>query len=169
MRIKMIASAQVARGEEVRLTGLTDIRRDVRKLLNEVLPQISVPEGSILEGGRKRRYAQQVDLGRRVGHDNIVETRSGDNIFYAQELNRLGMTRFVMDRKPEPTQLLTVVLLWNESGFYEIVTAFEGQLAPKEPWDEYAEPNSREFWDSHAIVWGRQKIVDFSITKNCPW
>src|SRR5713101_1861610 len=50
------------------------------------------------------------DMGMVVGETDLVETTEKDEIIYAKRLNRGNFTRFAMNRHPEPTSYITLVL-----------------------------------------------------------
>ncbi len=106
-----------------------------------------------------------------VGESVCVTTELRDQIVYAQRPKRFGLTRFVKNRKPEPCKSVVVILKTadGQPGAYVLVTAFIGQKAEPEPWDRNATANSREFWNSHALVWGAEPIIEATETPVCPW
>lgn len=122
--------------------------------------------------GRKSVYTT-LDLGRTVGESICVETSrdgGGDEIVYAQRPNRRGLTRFVKNRAPVPTSRVTVSVKRGCGGSYTLMTAFVGPGTPAEPWDQnYATPESRTFWSTHALVWGREEVLPGTETTVCPW
>jgi hypothetical protein len=109
---------------------------------------------------------ETVTLANSVGDCNCVETQLGDEIVYAQRLGRKGMTRFVKNRLPTPSNQVTVVLRWDKNlKQYECVTAYVGPQAHVEPFDSRADDAAREFWQNHALVWGSQEIDEDTITE----
>jgi len=134
----------------------------VMPLLADTLSQIS-SEG-------REVFCEEVEFGRVVGETICVHTQPGDNIVFAQRPNRLGLTRFVKDRDPEPTSKVTACFKRTYGGAYILMTAFVGGRAPSEPWDtKFADDTSREFWSTHALVWGREKMIPGTETNECPW
>lgn len=134
----------------------------VMPLLAETLSQIS-SEG-------RETFCDEVEFGRTVGETICVHTHMGDNIVFAQRPNRLGLTRFVKDRTAESTSKVTACFKRTSGGGYLLMTAFVGGRAPAEPWDtKFADASSREFWSTHALVWGREKTIPGTETNECPW
>lgn len=104
----------------------------------------------------------------KLGWSECVETTENDKIFYDQRQGRKGLTRFVLDRKPEKTNLLTVIMAKKfdrdlQQEVHVLITAFWGSPAEPEPWDEnafdrdcrgyvVAKEASSFFWKNHAIV-----------------
>ena len=57
----------------------------------------------------------------------------------------------------------------DDEPFYILITAFYGDTVAKEPWDKYAEPNSKDFWNNHAFIWEKADILSGTVTEDCPW
>ncbi len=106
-----------------------------------------------------------------IGTTVKVETRDGDEIVYAQRLNRKGLTRFVKNREQEPTKNVTAILkrLEETPDTYIIITAFKGDPAPPEPGDKNAGPDAVEFWNRNALIWGSEPTVPGTETTEKPW
>lgn len=133
-------------------------------LLAEALAQVRVVPD-------EQRIKQTIDLGRVIGACTRVETRAEDEIVFAQRPDRDGLTRFVKNRQPEPTTLLTISLRRTVQGDYEIRTAYLGEPGHIEPW---AAPKERyqdavAFWSQHALCWGYEPIVPGTGQNDCPW
>lgn len=110
------------------------------------------------------------DLGKIVGLSDLVATDETDQIFYAKRQNRDSYTVFTKSRRPEPSSLVTVTLWELPDMSYELVTAFIGTcLFPPFPDNPLATPQSKPFWSTHALAWGRQKIQPGTETTECPW
>lgn len=104
----------------------------------------------------------------KFGLSECVKTTSDDIIFYDQRTSRKGLSRFVLDRQPERTNLLTVIMAKKfdrelQQEVYVLITAFWGSPAEPEPWDENAferdirgydkaKSASIEFWKNHALI-----------------
>jgi len=123
---------------------------------------------------------EEVDFGRPVGETICVPTGPGDEIVYAKRPKRFGYSRFVKNRKPEPCSSVVVVLKRDDfEDYYVLITAFIGHRPEPEPWDyrnfsqqpdpAEAERRAREFWASHALVWGCEEVINNTITTECPW
>lgn len=132
----------------------------LKELLKELL---------ITQSFQEKEVYRDYDIGKIVGLSDLVETDANDEIIYAKRLNREGYTRFVKNRNPEPTSYLTVYLKQDEEQKYELVSAWIGKTCPAFPDDEYAIPESKPFWDKHALVWGNQPIISGTETTGCPW
>jgi len=116
------------------------------------------------------RCIDEVDFGRVIGETHCVTTTPDDKIIFAQRENRLGLSRFAPERKPEPCTVATVVLRKNDEGEgYVLLTAFIGYKAEPEPWDRNATEASVPFWNTHALVPEGSRIVLETATLKCPW
>lgn len=114
---------------------------------------------------------KEVNFDQVIGEMICVETREGDEIVFAQRPNRAGLTRFVKNREAEPCSVVTVCLKkdWQKN-CYVLLTAFVGNRAPVEPWDtRWATEESFIFWNSHALVWGKEEIIPGTETEKCSW
>jgi hypothetical protein len=106
-----------------------------------------------------------VDLNREVGFSVCVGTTEEDEIVYAKRPNRFGRTRFVKNKKPEPTSSVVAVLKKKGPSTYTLITSYIGTAAPREPWDRsmtedpIAQKESRDFWSHHALIWGGELII----------
>ena len=108
-------------------------------------------------------FVETVDLGETIGESRCVETDPNDQIVFAQRVGRFGLSRFVINKDAVLTSKLTVILRKGDLG-YEVVTAFIGPKAEREPWDKTADSTSTEFWRTHALIWGGEETVTGSTT-----
>jgi len=104
------------------------------------------------------------DYGYTIGENDCVKTSDKDVIYYAQRQNRKGLTRFVKNREPEPTNFVTIVMKFDKAGsYYVMITAFVGKKAEPEIWDlnsirrdargfDAAMEASLQFWAKHALI-----------------
>jgi len=148
--------------EEVRDRYNSHFHQEVLQVLPEVLEKIK---------SRGRTFIiEEIDLGQVIGKSNCVVTRPNDTIVYAKRPKRWGYTRFVKNRQPEQSSSVAVILKKAEDGdFFIIITAFIGKIAEPEPWDRNATTISREFWNTHALVWGCEEIILGTEISHCPW
>lgn len=109
------------------------------------------------------------DMGRVIGNTEIVKTNEKDVIFYAQRNKTSVYSRYVKNRPPAPSSVLTVVLIQDEDGNYEISDTWIGNFCPPFPGDEKATKKSKSFWDEHALIMDLQGVQSKSITKVCPY
>jgi hypothetical protein len=119
-----------------------EAHREVLPLLPEAVSRIDI------DPTRKDRYAATVDLSRVVGVSGVVKVSRRDQIVWGRR--RPGSTwssPFAPDRQPDPTPLVTIVFQGAQ-----IVTAWIGDTAPREPEDPGADQESRAFWHQHAFA-----------------
>lgn len=132
----------------------------LRNLVAEFLPTVESNDD----------YARfEIDTKREVGTSDLVETEEGDEIVYAKRPNRDTYARFVKNKKPIPTNRVTIELRTIDDQTYELFTAYIGRLTPSFPGNEFETPKSKPFWATHALVWGTQEIVPGTETIACPW
>lgn len=112
------------------------------------------------------RFEQEMD--EVVGMTDLVETTPDDEVLYALRPLRSIYSRFVKNRKSQPTRWI-VVDLRKDGDAYVLRTAFVGRMTPSFPGGDYLSEQSREFWANHALVWESQEIVPGSETTECPW
>jgi hypothetical protein len=152
---------QLATGERVFDRSPSHIHPGVRPFLKGILARIN--------SRRRHAIVEVVEHSHLVGHSSCVTTRPGDKIVFARRVNRRGISRFVKNRRSEPTQFVTVILRRTERGDYQLKTAYFGEPAPREPWgDSSASRTSRDFWRRHAFAWGTESIVRGSETYRPP-
>lgn len=139
------------------------LHSNVLDILPEALEKIETK-------GRKF-LVEEVNLGRIIGETICVAAGSSDEIVYAKRPKRFGLTRFVKNRQAEPCSTVVVILKTadEQPGTYVLVTAFIGGKPEPEPWDKNATPKSRDFWASHALVWGKEETITGTETSVCPW
>lgn len=136
-----------------------------------VLPLLAEALSHVHASGRTE-FCEEVDFGRVVGETICVATESGDDIVYAQRPGRRGLTRFVKNRVPKPTASVTACFkrAVGGGGSLLLMTAFVGGRAPAEPWDQrWSTEESTLFWNTHALVWGKEETIPGTETTVCPW
>ncbi len=119
-----------------------------------------------MEGERK---SVEFDAGEIIGFSDLVETGDTDEIVYALRPHRSLYSRFVKNKKPVPTSVLTIVLIQTEGKICHLYTAYLGPLTPSFPGGDYLPEQSKQFWSKHALAWGTQQIIPGTETNVCPW
>ena len=110
------------------------------------------------------------DMGRIIGEMDVVDVNERDDILYAKRKNRDLYVPFVKNRSRQPTNLVSIGLLWRDGSHYELTSAWFGELeSPPFPGEEGAGRESIDFWNIHAFVWGSQSVQEDTITPVCPW
>lgn len=138
---------RLATGEIVEDRPRSHLTEEARRLLPAALAKIS---GRTL--GQDLNEVE-LDFGHTIGKSIRVETGPDDEIVFARRPGRDGPTRFVLNREPEPTSKMVVILKRARDGFV-VITAWIGSKAEPEPWDRFATPRSKVFWSRNALVWG---------------
>ena len=108
-----------------------------------------------------RRLTCQISLERVVGQSSLIDTQKiglSETAWFAIRKNRMKASRVVPDAAQVDTEIVSIVANPVEKNTYELVTAWFGSFAPKEPWDPDLADNpsayeeSINFWCSHALV-----------------
>lgn len=159
-------------------SGEDVIDRYQSHLHESVLSHLPTALARIDSRGRKF-LVEEVSFDSPIGETICVPTGLGDEIVFAKRPKRFGLTRFVKNRAAEPCSSVVVILKADDNGGYILITAFVGCRPEPEPWDsrnfsqqanpQKAEQLAREFWNSHALVWGCEEVIPNTETTACPW
>lgn len=109
-----------------------------------------------------------------TGRAERVETREGDDVFYAK-VNRGPIPiwgRFVRGRTGGLVRSQTVIIRpVSDLGpvGWRVVGLYAGDPAPAFPGDRFADARSREYWANHALLDGALPYLKGSETTKCPW
>lgn len=118
------------------------------ELLKEVLKKLDF--GDRTEG---LHIAQAVEFDHPVGYNECVITTENDRVVYLQRHQRANVTRFALDRVPEPCNTVYVILdQIGDTDRFIFRTAYVGIKSGREPWDSFATAEDVEFWKTHALV-----------------
>jgi hypothetical protein len=109
------------------------------------------------------------DFGRNIGNSDVVLTTEKDTILYAKRVKRDTFARFVRRRMPAPSTFVSIVLLKDTDGEYELHDTWIGNLAPPFPGTTEATDESKAYWEDHALVLEGQPIQVRTLTKTCPY
>jgi len=137
------------------------LHNEVREVLPEMIDKIDGMECDF--------DVQEIEFDRVVGKTICVPASEGDDVVYAIRKGRNGHTRFVKDRESIDCNTATIVLKKMSEGTVLIVSCFIGKKAEVEPFDERATKSSIDFWSSHALIWGREEIIEGSKVIENPW
>jgi len=132
----------------------------VIKLTKEALINLDLTESKI---------TIEHNMGRVIGHTDIVETSDKDTIYYAQPYKKDVFSRYAKNRFPLPSDKLTLILEKDSEGNYELSDTWIGPLSPPFPGDEHETVKSRSYWETHALVQDAQVVQSKTITKICPY
>jgi hypothetical protein len=131
----------------------------------------------VVEVLQARRITQNdlwfdIDLHRIIGTTDVVAVDSSDEIVYAIRTKRFeqGYVPFTKSRPAQPSSYLSVSLIAEDDESYSLSSAWIGAWDdPPFPQESHATAESKEYWNSHAFVWGSQAIEPGSEMLNCPW
>lgn len=106
-----------------------------------------------------------------IGECDLQTVDETDEIVYAIRNHRDRYTKFVMNKPRHQCSSVTIILKQIDKG-YELVSAWVGHLVPSFP-KLHVSPTSdraeKKYWQTHALVWGRQAVDETTITRVCPW
>lgn len=136
-----------------------DLEKIVVEILKEVVIDISKPYIEVT-----------VDCKRPVGYVKVVKINSNDETFYAIRNGRSGYSKFVENREPVKSNLVTLVLKKSaeDRNKYLLITAYIGERVGPEPYDRHCKEVDRLFWSEHAFI---SEITDYdvsTVTVNLP-
>lgn len=114
-------------------------------------------------------YEIEVRLPHSAGLTNVVEVDEGSQIFFAKRVNRQGLSKFVKNKDPQKSNIVSLALKKreNQEG-YILITAFWGELGGPEPYDLRSTEQSRDFWHNHAFVDGSVQYDASTVTNETP-
>jgi hypothetical protein len=111
----------------------------------------------------------EYDMGHDIGRSDRVITTDMDIVFYARESKTAGYTRFVKNRQSKPTGCITINLIQDDVGNYEVTNIWIGKTYPVTPDHAKAKANSQAYWSRHAVIYNGQPLVASTLTKTCPY
>ncbi|MDF2878836.1 MAG: hypothetical protein K0S30_1932 [Clostridia bacterium] len=135
--------------------------------VKEILLQETIQEEFIV---------RELNMGKAIGYEKLIKTKETDTIVYAKRLNRELYTRFVKYKTAALTHTMVVIL--NQDRYnphkYDLVTAYPGRIAYKEPEDlniltKQELMGSLEFWQQHALIFDEANIDVTTIRASCPY
>lgn len=129
---------------------------NVLEHLQEAISKIQLP-------AKPQKIEFEVDLGRIVGRQGIVETAAVDidaSTLFALRTNRKSPSRVAAAGVlgSETTRMVVIAKPSRIQGEYDLITSWVGILAKKEPWDPNITTLSEfneclKFWSSTALVY----------------
>jgi hypothetical protein len=132
----------------------------VMGLITEVLGEVVLTDGT---------HKIEHEMGRHIGTTDIVQTVEKDIIYYARPIKKEHYLRFAKNRIAEKSSCLSVYLVRDDSGDYEVVNTWIGPHGPAFPGTELQSDSSVEYWTDHALVHDSVAIQTKSITKDYPY
>lgn len=110
------------------------------------------------------------DMGRTLGYDFVVHTPDSSAVFYARLLHDNVYTRFVRNGRPALTQYVAFTLRSRgEAEGYELRDVKIGRMTPSRPGASDETSESRQYWDSHALIHDGQILQPRTSTKSRPY
>ncbi len=129
-------------------------------LIKEVLDSVKLKDSNV---------TIERDMGRVIGNTDIIETTEKDTIYYAKANKKLVFSKFAKNRFPAPSQQLTICLVKDLDGNYDVLDTWIGPSTPPFPGDVNETSGSKLYWDTHALVQDAQSVQSKTITKECPY
>jgi len=130
---------------------------DVRDQLFSLIPDLTLDI-------TKDSLVVERKLADKTGKQLCVEINEKDKIIYAKPWKKNKYWKFVLERKPVQSKILSMRFK-KDGEFFIIVSAHFGPDTPAFPWDKNGNfEKSKKFWDHHALVLdGSLKIEPGSI------
>jgi hypothetical protein len=108
------------------------------------------------------------NMGRPIGYTEIIATKPDDVVFFAQQTKDGPYLRFVKNRKVEATATLSLELIQDGDGNYELQAVTLGKQPPPFPEAGKGTADYRTYWENHAVVYNGQPIRGNTILKDWP-
>ena len=150
---------QTSCGNIITLTSNTlshlEAHHNIIDFLPEAISQISFPNKE------KGRIRMEIDLVTMVGKSSLLNTEQIEiytDAFFSMRKGREGASRVVLNEKPQETSIISIVAEPLGDKRYNLISAWYGNIAPREPWDStlLTEPEafkeSLDFWCCHALA-----------------
>lgn len=115
------------------------------------------------------RLVIEHDFGRVIGNTDVVETTAKDTVVYAKKLRQNTYCRFVRRRQLAPSQFLSMLMLKDDAGNFELRDIWVGRQVPPFPGDEDATDQSKTYWENHALVIDGHALQLSTLTKDVPY
>jgi hypothetical protein len=110
------------------------------------------------------------NMKRDIGYDFVVEVSDKSDIFYAQTVKNGVYIPFTKRGRPQSTQLLTMILDYDKSdNYYMLSDLWIGSPRPCYPRKDTESCESKDYWDNHAHVFGDQTVKPSSVTHEYPY
>lgn len=134
-------------------------------------PHIIAKLNEILDGQKLRDHQTVIekDMGINIGTTDVVMTTGKDTIYYAQEQKSQLFTRIAKNRYPQPSNILTIIIVKDSDDEYQISDIWVGPFRPAIPGAKDESPESKKYWADHAYVQDSLNLQNKTITKVCPY
>ena len=153
-------------GGSIHLTDSVKEHLEAHQGILGLIPVIASRVILPIDGGR---LTSQISLERVVGQSSLINTKKiglSELAWFAVRKNRMKASRVVPGAAPVDTDLVSIVANSIKNNSYELVTAWFGAMAPKEPWDPdladdpAAYEESIHFWCSHGLVYSSETMLE---------
>ncbi len=124
--------------------------------LSEAISKISFPSK------QGERIRMEIDLKKIIGKSSLIKTESITNnsdTYFSKRKGREGPSRVALDQDLQETSIISIVAEPIDEKQCNLISAWYGSIAPKEPWDnslmkdKKALDESLRFWCCHALVY----------------
>lgn len=122
----------------------------------------------LINSENRKIITEEVEFPEIIGTTNVVKISPADKIIWAQRKGRKIFSKFVLNKKTEPTNFFSFALKRYTKNSYLLLTCYKGKKSEKEINFCYNEQKALDFWKSHAFVWGTE-IIEEPIIFNNPY
>ena len=132
------------------------------EIIPEVLSKVNLP-------GDRSNFKCSHRFEKVVGKSGLILTKPitlSEITWFAQRNDRLMPSRVIPDSSSIETDIVSLIATPAEDNSYELVSAWFGEFAPKEPWDPdlASDPPAYEesihFWCSHGLVYTSETMLE---------
>ncbi|MEI6376926.1 MAG: hypothetical protein WCO97_07000 [bacterium] len=123
---------------------------------------------SRIHANNREFIEEEITYDKPLGQTVCVSTTDKDIIVMAKRRHRNGLSRLVMNRTPEPSSKVFVVLKKSGPFEYVLITGFIGgkphpELFDINAFDRKEDPakafaEAKEFWSNHALIFNSQDV-----------
>ena len=106
-----------------------------------------------------------------IGECDLQTVDEKDEIIYARRTHRDRLSKFVKHKPRHQCSSVTIILKRIDGG-YELLSAWIGHHVPSFPKMNVGidqDIEEKQYWATHALVWGKQAVDEETITTVCPW
>ena len=104
----------------------------------------------------------EIDSKKIIGKSSLIKTESITNnsdTYFSKRKGREGPSRVALDQDFQGTSIISIVAEPLDEKQYNLISAWYGPIAPREPWDntllndQKRLDESLSFWCCHALVY----------------
>lgn len=112
----------------------------------------------LINSENRRIITEEVEFPMIIGNTNVVKISENDKLVWAQRKGRKLYSKFVLNKKTEPTKYFSIIFKRYTSYTYLLLTCYKGKKSEREVSDTFKEKKSVDFWNRHAFVWGSEEV-----------